>query len=398
MNVILLGVGMQGKAALHDLASSHLVSQITAVDYDLDGLQAHVASQQYGRKVQCAFVDAADPESLNQLLKQQPDVIINLLPTQFVNTIAAAAIEHGVHMVSTSYATPELRAMADQAAAKGITILPEFGLDPGIDLVLLGEAVRALDRVDEIFCYGAGVPEPAAANNPIKYKISWTFAGVLASYRRPGRILQQGQVVEIGDAEMFDPALGHLVDMAGLGKLEAYPNGDAIHYVKALGLENSGLQTMGRYTMRWPGHSAFWKTLVDLHLLDDEPVMVETAVAKPTQVAISPKKFLAAALSPHLQYAADERDVVIVRIEVKGRQNGTEKHLIYQMIDKRNLDTGFMAMNRTVGFTASIGAIMIGTGQLTKRGILSPIHDIPYKPFVQELAKRNIHITVDSIA
>ena len=50
-------------------------------------------------------------------------------------------------------------------------------------------------------------------------------------------------------------------------------------------------------------------------------------------------------------------------------------------------------MNRTVGYTASIGAQMIGTGQITKRGLLSPVTDIPYKTFSRELDKRGIRVT-----
>jgi saccharopine dehydrogenase-like NADP-dependent oxidoreductase len=143
--------------------------------------------------------------------------------------------------------------------------------------------------------------------------------------------------------------------------------------------------------MRWPGHCAFWKTIVDLHLLDSDPVMVDG-------VAVVPQHFMAAAMAPHLLYADDEQDVTLVRVEVKGLKNGEQKHLVYQMVDKRDLETGFMSMNRTVGFTVSIGAVMIGSGQLTKRGLLSPVNDIPFDRFVQELAARNIEITKEEVS
>jgi saccharopine dehydrogenase-like NADP-dependent oxidoreductase len=142
--------------------------------------------------------------------------------------------------------------------------------------------------------------------------------------------------------------------------------------------------------MRWPGHCAFWKTIVDLHLLDNDPVMVDGQ-------AVDPLRFMNAALAPHLQYAGDERDVTIVRVEVQGLKNGEQKHLAYQMVDKRDMQTGFMSMSRTVGFTVSLGALMIGSGQLTKRGLISPVNDVPFDQFVQELAARNIKITVDEM-
>jgi len=55
-------------------------------------------------------------------------------------------------------------------------------------------------------------------------------------------------------------------------------------------------------------------------------------------------------------------------------------------------------MNRTAGFPVSIGALMIGSGQLTKRGLLSPVNDIPFDRFVQKLAARNIEITEEEVS
>ena len=49
---------------------------------------------------------------------------------------------------------------SEEALARGVTILPEFGLDPGIDRVLLSEAVRSLDQVEEIM---AGMPTAFSA-------------------------------------------------------------------------------------------------------------------------------------------------------------------------------------------------------------------------------------------
>jgi saccharopine dehydrogenase-like NADP-dependent oxidoreductase len=308
------------------------------------------------------------------------------MPVVFHNTVAAAAVEHGVHLVNASYATPEMEKLSEKAQGRGVTILPEFGLDPGIDLVLLGEAVRSLDEVEGIITYGAGFPEREAADNPLKYKVAWTFDGVLKSYYRAGRVIRDGKVVEIGASEIFNPQHILEIELEELGRLEAFPNGDALKYADPLDIETSGLRNMGRYTLRWPGHCAWWKTLVDLHFLDDEPVTVDG-------VAVDRKRFLAALLEPQLQYGAGERDVVIVRIEVTGSKNGERKRLIYQVIDRRDLETGFSAMSRTVGYTASIGAQLIGSGKLTKRGLLSPINDVAYDVLAQELMKRDIQIT-----
>lgn len=377
---------MQGKAALHDLVASVAVQQITTADQDMEALKAHVEQHGYGEKVLCRQVDAANPASIERLVAEGPDVIIDLMPVVFHDNVARAAVAQGAHLVNASYASPGLANLAKDAMAKGITLLPEFGMDPGIDLVLLGEAVRSMDRVEGIITYGAGFPEPSATDNPLKYKVTWTLEGVLKSYLRAGRVIREGRVVEVGATEMFQPENIHELELEGLGRLEAFPNGDALKYAGLLGLDPSGLRNLGRYVLRWPGHCALWKTLVDLHLLDDEPAMVDG-------LAVNRKRFLAAVIEPHIRYRPQERDVVVVRIEVSGWKDGKPAKMYQQVIDMRDPETGHTAMSRTVGYTASIGAQMIASGQINKRGLLAAVNDVPYEPFRQELEKRGIQVT-----
>jgi len=273
-----------------------------------------------------------------------------------------------------------------EVAAAGLTFLSEFGMDPGIDLVLLGRAVGLFDRVDAIDSYGAGVPEAAAANNALKYKVTWTFAGVLRAYMRGGRLIRDGRVVDIGSREMFAPENIHEVDIPGLGRFEAFANGDSLHYAELLGLDPRRLERLGRYSFRWPGHSAFWKKMVDLHLLDDEPLAVDG-------VTVNKRNFLAAAIEPHIRLGEKERDVAVIRVDVRGMRQGRKMRAVLQVIDQRDLETGFTAMNRTVGYTASIGALMIAGGALRQRGILSPLRDVPFDLFRSELAKRDIQVS-----
>jgi saccharopine dehydrogenase-like NADP-dependent oxidoreductase len=388
MRGLVLGIGMQGRAALHDLVASAEVTEVIAADADLEMLNDYVDRAGWAGSVRCERLDAADPESLRRLLNMQPHVAVDLLPTPFRVRVARAAIESGVHLVNASYVPAELKALDGEARSRGVTILPEFGLDPGIDLVMLGDATRSLDAIDEIHSYGAGIPEPDAADNPLRYKVSWTLEGVLNSYRRHARMVRDGAVVEIDAAQVFSPDNVHRVSVAGLGALEAYPNGDAVQYVDDLGLNPRSLRAVGRYSMRWPGHCAFWKKIVDLHLLDPEPVIVDGS-------PVDRVRYLAAAVGPHIQYGPGERDVAIVRVEVVGSRAGERRRLRYQVVDWRDLTTGLSAMSRTVGFTASIGAILIGTGVINERGLLSPLTDVPYSNLVTELGKRGIDLTRD---
>ena len=382
MKILLLGVGLQGKAALYHLVNSSAVTKVIAADANYDDLSAYVASLKTD-KVTPIKLDVRDSTQVTKQM-QFVQAVIALLPQQFRLEIARLAVENNIHFIETSYTMPEYKELDKPAKEKGITLLPECGLDPGIDLVLTGRAVRELDEVHELRTYGTGVPEPEAADNPIKYKISWTFAGVLGAYQRPSRLMKNGKVIELTPSEMFDAANLHTVDMEGLGRMEAYYNGDAVKYLDILGIKDTVTDT-GRYTLRWPGHSAFWKTMVELGFLQEAPIKVNGS-------DVSPRQFVHNLLLPQLQYQEYERDIAAIRIEAAGLKNGRRKRVIYQMIDRRDLNTGLLAMQRTVGYTTSIGAQMILSGQISKRGLLTPTHDIPSDIFIEELRKNNINI------
>ena len=385
MDVLLLGVGLQGKAALHDLVTSG-VEKITAADQDRDALEGHCQSRGYGGRVRCERVEAADPDSLGQLLARKPDVVIDLLPARFVTQVARQAIRHRVHLVNTYYVSPEMRSLADEAVRCGVTVLPEFGMDPGIDLVCLGHTVRCLDSLESLASYGAGFPEPEAANNALKYKVTWTFAGVLNSYLRAGRFIRDGKIVEVDARRMFAPEYLHTLQLEGLGELEAFPNGDALEYLELLNLDSREVKDMGRFVLRWPGHSAFWKTLVDLDMLDEGSVEVDG-------VPVNRRRFLQASMEPLLQYGPAERDVAVIRIDAVGMKDGKKTRVVTSCVDYRDLETGFTAMTRTVGFTTSIGAQMILRGDIAKPGILSPVRDVPFGSFAGQLRRRGILVT-----
>ncbi len=391
MKVLLLGVGLQGKVALHDLVQSEKVTEIITADYDIKSLQDYVKTRKYS-KVETEFFDASKQENIDKLIGQNPDVVIDLLPVNYMDSVAKTAVKHSINLVNTFYLSHAIKELDKKAKNNGIAVLPEFGMDPGIDLVLMGEAMRGLENVEVINSYGAGIPELEAANNPLKYKVTWTFEGVLRSYFRAGRIIKDGKVIEIKENDMFNPKHIHEMDIESIGKLEAIPNGDALKYLKSIGIEEQSekfkqIKHMGRYSMRWPGHCEFWKKMVDLHLLDNELVDIDG-------VKINRKRYLAKVIEPHIQLEPEERDLAILLIELVGLKDGKKTRAIYQVIDKRDLKTGFTAMSRTVGFTASIGAQMLGTNQITKKGLLSPVNDIPFDFFKKELEKRNINIMI----
>jgi len=311
-------------------------------------------------------------------------VLICMLPPDFQPVVARAAVRAGVHYVSSSY-TGALSELDGLAREKGVTLLPEMGMDPGIDLILGRLAVDELDVVHGLRSYGAGLPEPACAgDNPIHYKITWTFEGVLKAYMRPARLLQDGKEIAIPGGRIFRPEYGHSFEVPRVGVMDAYPNGDALRYIAVFGL-GPELREMGRYAMRWPGHNPFWNAMAELGFLDETPERIGG-------VDLSPRRFVVEHLSPRLQFADGERDLVVIRVEAWGLKNRQPLRATYELVDYRDLATGLFAMNRTVGFTTSIAAQLILSGRVRNTGLLNPAADLPAAAVVEELKKRGMNI------
>ena len=267
--VLLVGTGIQGRAAIQDLERSPGVDRVIAADLDRPALERYLDGIG-ARKTEAATADVRDGEALHRLMSCQADVAIALVPAKLEPLVARAVVEAGTNLVTTNYAT-SVAALADVARARGVTIVPEAGFDPGIDLVIVARAASAFDRVTTLNSYGSGIPAPECRDaNALNYKISWSFEGVLAAYSRPARLIVNGAEVGAGAEEIFRPAWRHAVTVEGVGRLEAYVNGDAVAVAEAAGIRGS-VENAGRYTLRWPGHCDFWQKVVSLGLLEETP-------------------------------------------------------------------------------------------------------------------------------
>lgn len=384
MKAIVFGMGLQGKAVVHDLERSTLVTAVTVAEVDPGAAEAYLAHKGW-RKARVVPLDADEPGAVARLIgAERPDVVISMLPPPYQPVLARAAVEAGIPYASSSYAGA-LTELDAAARERGVALLPEMGMDPGIDLILGRLAVDELDVVHGMRSYGAGLPEPSCAGDtPIGYKITWTFEGVLKAYMRPARLLLDGRELSIPSGRIFRPEHGHTFEVPGVGRMDAYPNGDALHYIELFGL-GPELRDMGRYAMRWPGHNAYWNVMAEMGFLDEAPERIGGA-------EISPRRFVVDHLTPRLQFRDDERDMVVIRVEAWGLKARAPRRVTYELIDYRDPATGLFAMNRTVGYTTSIAAQLLLSGRIAKKGLLSPVRDVPAAEVLRELERRGMTI------
>ncbi|MFC1514224.1 saccharopine dehydrogenase family protein [candidate division KSB1 bacterium] len=395
--VVILGLGMQGKAALYDIFQNSDVGKIIAVDNipDPDGC----ISQYFSDRVSFKKIDINDISKITSVLKKA-DIIIETLPGNYALPVGRLAAGLGIDLVSSMYYTDpsetdssklkkqlgDLKRIDKDLRDKGKIILTEFGLDPGLDLILSERILRDMDEVSEFYSYGSGIPEFEAADNPLKYKFSWSVSGVMRAYIRSARIITGGKVKVIEAGDTFSKENIHILKISEMGKpVECYPNGDTVKYAEIFGLEKK-VKEMARYTSRWRGHCAFWEKMIKSGFLREEPVNLGG-------VEVSPVEYASGILGSQqqFQYKPDEKDIAMIRIDIRGISAGRKKRIIYQIVDKKDKKTGFTAMQRTVGFTMSLGAKLILEGKINKKGLLAPI-DVPLELLEDGLRERDIII------
>jgi saccharopine dehydrogenase-like NADP-dependent oxidoreductase len=92
------------------------------------------------------------------------DLVISMVPYTFHPVVAAAAIDLGKSVVTASYVSPAMKGLDARARERGVLVLNELGLDPGIDHM---EAMRIIHdvhdgggRILSFTSYCGGLPAP----------------------------------------------------------------------------------------------------------------------------------------------------------------------------------------------------------------------------------------------
>ncbi|MER8958248.1 saccharopine dehydrogenase family protein [Mesorhizobium sp. M0701] len=376
---VLGGLGLQGRAAIADLVASVGVEQVVCVDTATDGA-ARLGGLTDLARVRLVVPEGAIGPALADVMKDV-DAVIDLLPQPLMREAVQAAIATRTPLVTTNYGKA-IADLAPEAEKAGVSIVTECGLDPGIDLVLYARAARQFDTITAIDSYCGGIPEPKAVVEPLCYKVSWNFDMVLMSQNRDSVLVEDGKRVDVPAARQHDNRFIHEIEVAGLGGLEAFPNGDAPHYASMLAA-TKGLQRSGRYSLRWPGWSAFWAPLKQLGFLSEDKV---------PGIGASPREFLGRLLGPQLQYGADEKDLCVMRNVFVGSEGGRRKTVTSELVIERDLATGLFGMSLGVGYPASIVAQMLARREIATPGLLNPLLHVPDGRFLDELARRGIKV------
>jgi len=336
-------------------------------------------------KIGVRYCDVMKSRETVSLMRDGFDVVASALPRPFCDSATAAAIEAGIGYADIAASFSSIFTLDEAAKNAGVTAVPHIGLDIGIDRVLCGVGARKLDSVESFRVWCGGFPQKGTPGyeNPLRYKISWYWPYAALGNVGASTVLIDGELVKV-------PRLSDTEEITfqePIGKCEAYTTGDLIDVIEHLGLK--GVRDAWAKTVRWPGHSDIWKKLVELKLLDEEPLNVKGS-------EITPRDFFLALGEKTLQYLPGEGDAICQRVEVSGIKEGIKTAFIYEFTDFYDPENDISAMARTTAFPCSIVVQMIANGDFKDAGVIHPAK-IGYDErlseiFFKNLSKRKINI------
>ncbi|MEU4877245.1 saccharopine dehydrogenase family protein [Streptomyces sp. NPDC021608] len=229
------------------------------------------------------------------------DVVVSMLPAPDHGPLLEVCVAARAHFACSSYAADAVCAQAPAAAAAGVVVLTEAGLDPGVDHLfahsLVARARRAIgERTPASYrltSYCGGVP---AVPDDFRYRFSWAPLGVLNALRTPARYLDDG--VETVVDRPWEATRGHLV---GGERFEAYPNRDSLPFIGQYALPPAWRPLVFvRGTLRLDGWLRAWDAVFEkLRTGDDARIAAlarELAAAHPTTAADRDRVVLSVAL------------------------------------------------------------------------------------------------------
>lgn len=365
-----------------------------------------------------------------QAIIAEHDVVVSMLPASMHGHVAKDCVEFGKHLFTASYISAEMLALNEQAKSKGILLMNEIGLDPGIDHASAMKLIHQLQAKGAVitsfksFCGGLVAPE--SNNNPWGYKFSWNPRNVVLAGQGTAQYEENGKLKYIPYNRVFTQT--ETITINNHGSFDAYANRDSMGYKKAYELDS--VKTLLRGTLRMPGYCKAWNVFVKLGLTDDTYVIKNTDLKNYTDLLESflphsegdIKKRLKAFMGADYDNTVEEKlDYLEIFTHKKIRlKEGTPAQLLQDLLEEKwKLNTGdkdmivmqhlfdytlngnshkltsslvvigddenHTAMAKTVGLPLAITLKNFLLKKFNLTGVQLPIHKEVYLPLLNEL-------------
>lgn len=377
MRFLVLGAGKQGSACAFDLLRRPATERVVLADRELDHVPAFLDPWKDGA-LELLPLDFADERALAAALGGV-DAVLSAAPYYFNLDLARAAVAAGVHFADLGGNTEIVfrqRELGAEAERRGVSVIPDCGVAPGMVNILAAEGIGRLDQTESVKIFVGGLPQHPEP--PLNYMVVYSLEGALDYYTSPAWVLRKGKRTQVEALSEIE----HVVFPDPVGKLEAFHTGGGI---STLPFTWEGrVATMEYKTLRYPGHAAIMRPIRELGLLDTEPVDVNGCRVRPRDAFI-------ATVTPRLTPPGG-RDLLALQVDVRGTKDGRTAWTRWQLVDRYDEEHHITAMMRTTGYSLAITGLLQLDGRITARGVHTPDECVPAAPYLEELAKIGMRI------
>jgi len=360
---------MVGRAIAIDLSQKY---QVTSTDIDKNALD--LLSD--WSEIKKAIVDVADKSELAQAIKDF-DMVISAVPGFLGMQTMIQIIKQKKDLVDISFLPEDALSLNSLAKENNVTVVMDCGVAPGMPNYIAGYH-NARMKIEEFEYMVGGLPKIRTL--PFEYKAPFSPCDVIEEYMRPARYVENGNLIV--RPPMSDP---EYVDIDKIGTLEAF-NTDGL---RSLIYTMKKIPFMKEKTLRYPGHIKLIQALKNAGFFDKEHISINGA-------QIIPFDFTSLILFNSWKIGPEEPEFTVMRIKIRGTDNGVNKEIIYELYDEFDTETKTSSMARTTGFTATGTAEMILNKTFTEKGVFPPelVGNNPecFEHIINYLRERNINL------
>ncbi len=377
MRMLVLGAGLQGSACAYDLLQNPDVKEVRLADLNISHIPDFLAPYS-GKRLVPTHIDVRDKAAVLAVMRES-DAVMSAIPYYFNLDLARLAVEAGTHFCDLGGNTEivfQQKELDGAAKAKGITVIPDCGLAPGMVNILAQHGIEQMDKVRSVKIFVGGLPQHPEP--PLNYQIVYSLEGVLDYYTTLSWVLRDGKRTRV-------KALSEIEDVsfaAPVGTLEAFHTAGGL---STMAFRYEGrIPTMEYKTLRYPGHAHIMEAIRELGMLDLTPVDVKG-------LKVIPRDLFVSAVGPRLTKPKGH-DLVALRVTVEGSKDGKDKNVGWELLDYYDEKHGISAMMRTTGYSLSITGQMQAKGDITPAGVHTPDECVKAGTYVAELGKRGVKI------
>lgn len=383
MRYLLLGAGLQGTAIAFDLLEhAPDTAELTVVDVSEHAL-GRLSSRFTEQRLRCVHGDATDTTFLAPYI-EACDCVISAVTYWHNFDLARAAMQGGSHFLdlggNNDVVAREL-GLDGKARERGVTIVPDCGLSPGLTSILGYHLASQLGECESLRLRAGGLPQNPRP--PLNYQLEFSVQGLLNEYIEPALVIRDGRARTVPSLSELE--LIHFPEP--YGELEAFQTSGGTSTLPRT-LEGK-LKHLDYKTIRYRGHCDHLRMLYSLGLFSSAEVEVNGQTIKPREVL---EKMLARTLP------TEGDDVVLVLIEAEGtlpaEGDAPPRHVRrnLRIIDRNDRRHAMSAMMRMTGYPAAIIARMLANGDIKAPGAHPQELIVPADRMLAELARRGVQI------